>query len=183
MAWPDRAVLARHRARALAGLAELDRHVPLFFKDEDPDSLMQHPPPYGYRFQRITQSSVRARQANATVPTKRHFGSCAVVGNSGTLKLKELGAEIDSHDAVFRVNHAPGPQTAEGQKYVRWSGSRTTWRIVTSRWFDEAKRDPTQRILAVCDRPFICTGQRRLNLATPQNLSSPAGHIALTRPL
>ena len=143
-------------------LANVDSKIPLFFAEEDAARLLRHPPPFGYQFPRVTLASVRARQRNATVPTERRFRSCAVVGNSGTLRLRKLGHEIDQHDAVFRVNHAPPPQQSGGKQLVPWTGERTTWRIVTSRWFDEAKRDPSQRILAVCDRPFIYSCQNIL---------------------
>ena len=38
--------------------------------------------------------------------TKTHR-ACALVGNSGTLLKSQFGEEIDSHDAVMRVNFAP----------------------------------------------------------------------------
>uniref|UniRef100_A0A7S0RXK4 Sialyltransferase n=1 Tax=Pyramimonas obovata TaxID=1411642 RepID=A0A7S0RXK4_9CHLO len=52
------------------------------------------------------------------------YGTCAVVGNSGTLLGKGYGAEIDQHDAVMRINYAP---TAgfEGD-----AGTRTTLDLV-----------------------------------------------------
>jgi hypothetical protein len=34
-------------------------------------------------------------------------GSCAIVGNSGLLRLSTFGRSIDSHDTVVRVNQAP----------------------------------------------------------------------------
>ena len=107
-------------------------------------------------------------QRNATVPQQQRFGTCAVVGNSGTLLLRELGNEIDAHDAVFRVNHAPVPSSPEGQKYVKHAGAKTTWRIATSRWFDEEKKDPAQTILALCDRPFIYSCQNLLFESGPK---------------
>lgn len=54
------------------------------------------------------------------------YGSCAVVGNSGLLKNGMLGAEIDAHDAVVRVNYAP----VEG--YGRQVGKRTTFDVVST---------------------------------------------------
>ena len=104
--------------------------VPLFFADEDVQSLLQERPPFGYHGSEVR--SVRARQRNATVPAVQRFGSCAVVGNSGTLLQRELGAEIDAHDAVIRVNHAPVAHSGTGRRYARWAGTKTTWRIVTS---------------------------------------------------
>ena len=35
------------------------------------------------------------------------YGTCAVVGSSYTLQGSQLGATIDSHDQVFRINWAP----------------------------------------------------------------------------
>jgi hypothetical protein len=104
--------------------------VPLFFADEDVKALLQARPPFGYQGSEV--KAVRARQRNATVPAVQRFGSCAVVGNSGTLLQRELGAEIDAHDAVIRVNHAPVAHSAAGRRYSRWAGTKTTWRVVTS---------------------------------------------------
>jgi len=35
------------------------------------------------------------------------FDSCALVGNSGSLLMDEMGEEIDKHDVVFRFSNAP----------------------------------------------------------------------------
>jgi hypothetical protein len=40
-------------------------------------------------------------------PVVPHWASCAVVGNSGSLLGTRLGAAIDAHSAVFRLNAAP----------------------------------------------------------------------------
>eukprot|EP00899_Mesostigma_viride_P019523 jgi/Mesvir1/27572/Mv07317-RA.1 len=54
----------------------------------------------------------------------RRAGSCAVVGNSGSLLLYALGRAIDAHDLVIRLNVAP---TKGFQRHV---GGRTTFRLV-----------------------------------------------------
>eukprot|EP00238_Polyblepharides_amylifera_P013136 CAMPEP_0196575420 /NCGR_PEP_ID=MMETSP1081-20130531/4906_1 /TAXON_ID=36882 /ORGANISM="Pyramimonas amylifera, Strain CCMP720" /LENGTH=320 /DNA_ID=CAMNT_0041893717 /DNA_START=352 /DNA_END=1314 /DNA_ORIENTATION=- len=53
-----------------------------------------------------------------------HFSTCAVVGNSGVMLQREGGAEIDSHQAVVRLNNAP---------IRNWSinvGNRTTFNFI-----------------------------------------------------
>jgi hypothetical protein len=137
-------------------------NTPIFFADAAPADMMQAAPPFGYRFQSTTLSRVIQYHRNATAPTERKFGTCAVVGNSGTLLLQRLGAEIDAHDAVIRVNHAPVAHAAAGAKYVPHAGRRTTWRLVTSRWRDEQAKDPMQRLLVLCDRPYIYSCQNLL---------------------
>ena len=58
--------------------------------------------------------------------SRRHFRSCAVVSSSGALAAGRHGAEIDSHDAVFRFNAAP---TSGFEAMV---GGKTTFRILNS---------------------------------------------------
>uniref|UniRef100_A0A804PDR9 Sialyltransferase-like protein 5 n=1 Tax=Zea mays TaxID=4577 RepID=A0A804PDR9_MAIZE len=54
----------------------------------------------------------------------RHFGRCAVVGNSGDLLKTKFGDEIDSYDAVFRENGAPT------QNYTEYVGRKSTFRLL-----------------------------------------------------
>jgi hypothetical protein len=54
-----------------------------------------------------------------------------LIGNSADLLKAEAGAEIDGHDAVFRMNGAP---TGNYSKHV---GRKTTFRVVNNRaWTD-----------------------------------------------
>ena len=86
--------------------------VPLFLAEEETERLMQPAPPYGFRFGRFRPDELDAKRRNATLPRVRRYGSCAVVGSSGTLVRRSYGAEIDAHDAVWRVNSAPHPRLA-----------------------------------------------------------------------
>ena len=59
---------------------------------------------------------------------KRAVGTCAVIGNSGTLLHVALGHEIDAHDMVYRFNQAP---TLGFEKYT---GTRCTHESLNSAW-------------------------------------------------
>ncbi|XP_049949130.1 beta-galactoside alpha-2,6-sialyltransferase 2 [Schistocerca serialis cubense] len=56
----------------------------------------------------------------------KHFNTCAIVTNAGSLDGSGLGNFIDTHDVVLRFNHAP----TEG--YESDVGSKTTLRILNS---------------------------------------------------
>lgn len=56
--------------------------------------------------------------------TRKRIGTCSVVGSSGSLLGRKLGAVIDSADVVVRFNLAP---TGE---FARDVGHKTTWRFV-----------------------------------------------------
>ncbi|XP_077349498.1 CMP-N-acetylneuraminate-beta-galactosamide-alpha-2,3-sialyltransferase 1 [Lithobates pipiens] len=62
--------------------------------------------------------------------------TCAVVGNSGNLKEADYGPDIDSHNFVFRMNHAP---TAKFEKDV---GNKTTHHFV----YPESVRDLSENV-------------------------------------
>ena len=79
--------------------------APIFMAEESTRRLMLRRPPYGYEGE--TLRKVRRFMANATRPGTRRFASCAVVGSSGELRRRPLGAEIDAHPAVIRANAAP----------------------------------------------------------------------------
>jgi len=109
------------------------------------------------------------------------FSSCAVVGNSGLLLNSQYGAEIDSREAVFRINYAPT------HGYEQYVGSRTTFDVVNQQHtkvfvpevqagghLPEAKRSaPRESIITVfeVDKPFASRHLyppllRRFNSAT-----------------
>ncbi|KAL5998547.1 Sialyltransferase-like protein 2 [Asimina triloba] len=54
----------------------------------------------------------------------RHFGRCAVIGNSGDLLKTNFGEEIDGYDAVVRENGAPI------QNYTKYVGRKSTFRLL-----------------------------------------------------
>ena len=57
---------------------------------------------------------------------RRMFGTCAVVGSSGSLLQGECGGAIDEHDAVWRINDAPV------RGFERFVGSRETVRVLNA---------------------------------------------------
>mmetsp|Transcript_10470 Transcript_10470/g.19807 ORF Transcript_10470/g.19807 Transcript_10470/m.19807 type:complete len:447 (-) Transcript_10470:152-1492(-) len=60
-----------------------------------------------------------------TPPFRKHqYRECAVVGNSGDLTGSGLGAEIDAHSAVFRINDGPT------RGHERDVGTKTTFRVL-----------------------------------------------------
>ncbi|QDZ23402.1 sialyltransferase [Chloropicon primus] len=63
-----------------------------------------------------------------SVLRSRHWGSCAIVGNSGHLHFTEYMKSINSHDTVIRVNQAPA------LRYWRRVGSKTTHRVLNRLW-------------------------------------------------
>lgn len=93
----------------------------------------------------------------------RSYSDCAVVGASGNLLLGSLGADIDQHDAVFRLNHAPV------ESYKVAVGSKTTVRIMTmdeyatdrsyprrqgGAWRNHSEVALGTHIIISCHRPF-----------------------------
>ena len=67
-----------------------------------------------------------------TDPANKRFRTCAIVGNSGSLIHlgSDLGREVDDAEMIMRFNAAP---TKGLERFV---GSRTTYRLVNSRWID-----------------------------------------------
>eukprot|EP00873_Tetraselmis_striata_P014529 jgi/Tetstr1/434793/TSEL_023843.t1 len=55
--------------------------------------------------------------------TRWRFGTCAIISNSGSLLHSRYGNEIDAHDAVMRINHAPV------MGFRRFVGIKTTFDI------------------------------------------------------
>ena len=134
--------------------------------EEQVSRLMRNAPPYGYQFGRgrtaFSREELVAKRRNATLPERRAFDSCAVVGSSGSLLHARHGKEIDEHQAVFRVNSAP---TA---RYEQHTGRRTTWRVVASPHaasdyrFHEQAQYPDETMIVVCDRPYVYSCQHVL---------------------
>jgi len=76
-------------------------------------------------------SNMRAHKKSARqrAPVKKgEWGTCAVVGNSGLLRLSEYGKSIDSHDVVVRLNQAPQ------RGYSRRVGLKVTHRVLNRLW-------------------------------------------------
>ena len=112
------------------GAAALVQHA-------DFGELCRTNPPYGFRSLCRTDADLLRRLPD---PAQCRYRSCAVVGSSGNLLGARLGASIDSHDAVIRINLAPDGTTAAGVPTAphghgpTWTadiGARTTFRVLT----------------------------------------------------
>ncbi len=110
----------------------------------DLEALCRQQPPYG--FKPLCAGGSEAGPDSLPLlrrlrdPARCHYPSCAVVGASGTLLGARLGASIDAHDAVIRVNLAPDAResararAAPHRHEPTWAadiGARTTWRVMT----------------------------------------------------
>ena len=139
----------------------------IFMVEEKPARLMRHAPPFGYKFgvgpNAFSLEELYAKRRNATLPTVRHFWSCAVVGSSGNLRHHRLGPEIDAHDAVIRVNGAP-----LSSSYSAMVGARTTWRVfaspraVSATKFKEEDTYPNESLIVLCNREYVYSCQHVL---------------------
>ena len=180
----------------------------------DQHELCKRNPPHGFR------ALCRARAANATLhmlrnlrdPAVCRYRSCAVVGSGGGLLGARYGDEIDSHDAVIRLNLAPDAEQAAVSRYAPHShlptwradvGERTTWRVMAmegyaylkhySRFWlrppsghgthDNMSHIPQEPLLAIgCHTPGRGTGRCRADRIA-QTFSHPWAASYLINPL
>ncbi|CAH1240271.1 ST6GALNAC1 [Branchiostoma lanceolatum] len=83
--------------------------------------------PFGIQGLDIEALKETLQNPNLTYPEplsepRQECVTCAVVGTGGNLKLAGKGAEIDSHDYVFRVNVA-----LTGKRYVNDVGNKSSF--------------------------------------------------------
>lgn len=128
--------------------------APPFIAAEWPRRLIEANAPFGLRMGGKTEEQmlarVRAFLRNASQPLRCRYATCAVVGSGGSLRGARLGAAIDAHEAVVRLNAAP---TAGHEERV---GTRTTWRVHNSEkpWFMASLNTPELQ-LVVCHTAWI----------------------------
>ena len=119
----------------------------------DDTQLCARDPPYGFQAMCTGDGAKEALQMIHELrdPPTCHHRTCALVGASGTLLGARLGAEIDKHDAVIRINFAPdGNQAASephaphthGPTWVADIGARTTWRVLTMEGYGYLRHYP-----------------------------------------
>ena len=129
-------------------------NAPLFMGAEWPRRLLASKAPFGLRMGGKTEKqmhdTLRLYLRNISQPLRCHYRTCAVVGSAGRLRDSRLGAAIDAHDAIIRINAAPtrGFETAVGQ--------RTTWRVHNSEkpWFMASLNTPELQVV-VCHTAWI----------------------------
>ena len=145
-------------ARGVPAVSELS--APLFVAAEAPERLTTAGAPYGLRMgdKTVAQMVTKISQylANSSQPAACGYGTCAVVGSSGALRDGDLGAAIDAHDAVIRVNAAPvgGFEAAVG--------ARTTWRVSNSeKPFMLADLEVPELQVAICHMGWIGSCQHQ----------------------
>lgn len=103
--------------------------------------MCKHDPPYGFRPLCLGEDKDASLRVLRTFrdPARCRYKSCALVGASGNLLGARLGRQIDSHDAVLRINFAPDGAmaartgTAPHRHVPTWIadvGARTTWRVI-----------------------------------------------------
>ena len=114
-----REAFASDRTTSCAAFGDASTTAPVFLRQQLNLTALRGQPPYG--LSNTPHWKLEAMLRAASAPPSNAYKRCAVVGNAGSLLLGEAGAEIDAHDAVFRVNKAPW--TPELAKHI---GSRTT---------------------------------------------------------
>lgn len=124
----------------------------IFFKNEDPHLLMNKPPPFGFFLKGETYNHILSFHKNATAPEKFYHKDCAVVGNSGALRLKEYSHKIDSHETVFRVNDF---------KINKFSGKKITYNLYASPTYKYLRGNYT--VLSLCNLPWVYSCQNILH--------------------
>lgn len=128
--------------------------APIFMAAEWPRRLLAQKAPFGLRMGGKTESQMRnvlrRYMRNVSQPLGCSFRTCAVVGSAGSLRASQLGATIDSHEAVMRINAAPT------RGFEAAVGGRTTWRVHNTEkpWFMAALDTPELQ-LVVCHTGWI----------------------------
>lgn len=115
-----------------SGVAALVQHA-------NESRLCARNPPYGFK-PLCGQPGAIAMLRRLRDPARCFYRSCAVVGASGNLLGARYGTQIDSHDAVIRINLAPDGRLAHSKPqaphfhtptWIADIGERTTWRVIT----------------------------------------------------
>nr|XP_054774588.1 alpha-N-acetylneuraminide alpha-2,8-sialyltransferase-like [Lytechinus pictus] len=136
------------------------------FKDVD-DQLL-------YLYEQLLKKDWKANKVNAdtlstrtdpiNLPNGKRYRSCAVVGNSGSLRNSGCGKNIDKHDYVIRCNMAPLKpfKVDAGMKnnYVSMNPSilRTRFRDLLSAKSHKAFNAEVSKYSGILSIPCFCTG-------------------------
>lgn len=105
----------------------------------------------------VSSAYLLKRISNFPVFEKRSWGSCAIVGLSDDLLLREYGEVIDTHDVVIRMGHLP---LLSYKKYV---GSRSDIIIYRPEALnrDQSKYRPDDIKAYLCKNPKTAVSSRK----------------------
>jgi hypothetical protein len=124
----------------------LDEKYPLLYNVSSPGCMVDP----GKQFDMVSQpqnveGTVTSDQLKSVLLRGTHqFERCAVVGASAILSQRPRGHDIDDHDAVFRINYAPGGEYPVFPDLYNTTtvGSYTTVQVLGRTWHLEVYSDP-----------------------------------------
>jgi hypothetical protein len=141
--------------------SEVPQIEELLFHRASLDDVMRRPPPRGFALPpgkggQLSRAEVAHWQQLTSKGASGAFawgGSCAVVGNSATLRGQDEGALIDAHDRVIRFNDAP---TAGYEQFVGRRTSIRVWAMPADGPYSLPWRGwGDERLLVRCDRNTV----------------------------
>jgi len=125
----------------------------------------------GHRKESYAEQTLSPKQAQLLSPTgaaDEYYDNCAVVGNGRQLLSARLGSDIDSNDAIMRINQGPY------KHFEDFVGSKTTHRLINHKWAEAYTNNPYLQLEKGVTLVVSRTGWREfLRVAAKQKLERP----------